>query len=238
MTVATVIEDALAELNVRMPATIAAGGTDATARLLLALCNREAKEQILRHDWQRLIVENSFTSLAQVQQTGALPTNFSRFLYNTTVWNSTQRKPYTGPVKSNDWQSLIVAQPSGAGTYGWWRIINGVLCITPAPAAGETLTFETISRKFCLPSAGGVPTERFASGDDEMLLDEYLMQLGIQWRFGAGTKGFDYSEMLSDYERAFERIASYDKGTSRALYPQADRTMPTAPQWSGVIPAP
>ena len=233
MTVASIIGDALAELNVRMPTTIAAGSQDATARLLLALCNKEAAEQVLRHDWQVLVVENEFTTLAQVEQTGALPANYSRFVSDTTIWNASRGYTYSGPVKSRDWQAL---RRGTGGNRGWWRVLNNQLHITPAPTAGEMLTFETMSKRFCLPAAGGDPTARFTSGDDETVLDEYLIQLGIMWRFGAGTKGFDYSEMMADYERAFERIASNDRGTLAAIYPQADRGggMDT-PAWSGVI---
>lgn len=233
MTLSTVIDDALAQLNVKMPAAIAAQSTDKTARLLLALANREARHQVAEHDWQALIVQNSFAALAQAAQTGALPTGFARLVNNTHIWNSTQRTRYAGPTTSNRWQADTI---SGAtSVYGTWRIINGVLNLNPVPTAGDLITFESIDSRFANLAGGGTGA-RFVSGDDEYRLDELLLELGIIWRFGAGTKGFDYSEAMADWTRHRDTVASQDKGTPGIVVPQSSGQsgMPFL-NWDGVI---
>jgi hypothetical protein len=234
MTCLTLIQDAAIDLGLAPPAA-AVGSTDATARKLLRLANKEGDELLKRHDWQVLTTERTFTSLATVEQTGFIPDDYSRLIYNAEIWDRTRNLKFAGPTPSRVWQEL--QSGLSGGIVGWWRLLGGEINVFPAQDAGNTLAFEYISKNWAV-SSGGTARAKFEEDTDDTLLDEQLMVLGIVWRFGASTKGFDYSEALADYERALEKVASRDRGTGVIYPPPAESTIPPLPTWSGTITVP
>jgi hypothetical protein len=83
--------------------------------------------------------------------------------------------------------------------------------MSPVPQAGDILAYEYVST-YWLTNAGG-DTERAAwtADDDVAKLDEELITLGVTWRF-LKSKGLDYSEAFSTYERMVERKLGNDGG--------------------------
>src|SRR5262245_21629113 len=167
-------------LGLPPPATIA--GTDTTSRLLFSLANQEGGELMRRHDWQALTVERTFTSLATVAQTGAIPADYDRLVYNAEVWDRSRHLKFAGPTPSRVWQDLQTNLTGGI--VGWWRLLGGELNIFPAQPAGNTLAFEYISRNWAL-SSGSVARAAFQEDTDTARIPEHLITLGIMWRYGA-----------------------------------------------------
>jgi hypothetical protein len=182
--------------------------TDQQAQQLRELANEEGYQLSQAHAWQALIREKIYTTIAQEEQTAAVPADFSYYL-NDSMFNRSQNRKVIGPLNQFEWQQ----QKSGP-TYLTvelaFRFRNNQLLITPTPVAGETLAFEYITLNWC-ESAGGTEQQYFIADDDVALLDEDLMSLGVEWRF-LKAKGFDYSEAFRKYQIELQRRMSRDGG--------------------------
>lgn len=233
MSLLTICQDAASQLGLQQPSSIV-GSSDLTAQILFRLANQAGKELMRYHDWQDLIVVKSFTTVAQVEQTNALATDYDRLVYNAELWNTSLNLRYVGPTTQRTWRWLNSAGVA-AGVTGWWRIIGGALQIYPAPTAGQTLVFEYISKNFC-QSSGGAGQAAWAADTDVGVLDEELFTLEIVWRFRQ-ARGFpQYAEDLATCEREKEKAAARDRGTGR-VRPDAtfDAGWPPAPFFNGTI---
>ena len=173
----------------------------------LALARREGRELARRHDWQRLVVPYTFTTVALEAQ-AALPADYDHFVPDVEIWNRSSNTRYCGPVFSNEWMQLRSGFSSGA--HGWWRLIGNVLHLYPAPTAGQTIALEYVSKNWCA-SGAGVTQSTWLANADVGLISEELMSLGITWRW-LQAKGMDYAEHMATYERELERMASRDRG--------------------------
>jgi hypothetical protein len=189
------------------------GSNDLTAQILLEFANQEGEELARYHDWQALVVQKTFTTLAQVAQTNALPSDdYDRMVYSPEVWNRSLNLRYRGPTNSREWQRVLTGV--GAGVAGWWRIVGGELNIYPAPTAGQTLAFEYISRNWA-ESSGGTAQDSFMADTDVSLLPERIILLGMVWRY-RHSRGFaQYAEDMATYEREKEKAAARDRATGR-----------------------
>lgn len=237
MTLLTVISGdeygAAVECGVTPPTSII-GSSDPNAPLFLRRANQVGRELAKRHDWQKLKVDFTFTSLATEAQT-ALPSAFQRFLPYVEMWNRSLAQPYSGPTDDYTW-GRIKGMSYTAVTPGYWRIIGGGIEITPAPTAGQTIAIPYISKNWVRPSGGTGSTDKayFTVDTDSSLIDEELLALGIVWSWKS-SKGFDYAEFMATHEREMERACSRDRG------PQAPIVMSRAPTdafpstWPGVV---
>lgn len=189
------------------PPTAIIGSTDPNVPVLLRLAQQEGRELSRRHDWQALKVDYTVPSLATEAQT-ALPADYQRLLPYPELWNRSLGLRYTGPTDDVTWGRLKAFNVnSGVGN---WRLIGGLLQITPAPAAGQTLALPYISKNWARSSLG-VAQSRFLADTDTTVLPESLITLGVVWRWKK-TKGFDYAEDMVTYERELERACSRDRG--------------------------
>lgn len=232
MSLLSICQNVASDLGLRQPVAIV-GATDLTAQILFRLANKEGKELSRWHDWQALINEVTFTSLATEEQTDALdPDVYDRMIYNPEVWNRSTNQRYAGPTQQRYWQR-IKAQTT-VGAIGMWRILGKQLHIYPVPTAGQTIAFEIISKNWC-ESSGGTAQSAFMVDTDTALLDESVMELGMIWRYRAGRGFPQYAEDMVTYEGAKERAASSDRGTGR-IRPESTAGQPLSnPLWSGVI---
>ena len=157
--------------------------------------------------------------------------DYDRLVYGAELWDRTRNMKFSGPTSSRVWQELQAGLTGGVT--GWWRIFGGEIHIFPAQPAGLTLSFEYVSKNWAL-SSGSVAQEKFLADEDTTVLSEDLITLGIMWRYGATTKGFDYAENMSTYERELEKIAGRDRAMA-PIYPRSDGGSPVSPVWSGTI---
>lgn len=233
MALLDIIQKVAPRLGLRRPPAVVGATGDLTAQTLLELANQEGDELSRFHDWQDLIVEKTFTTLAQVAQTDALPADdYDRLPHNPEFWNRTLNLRYAGPAPQRVWQQLQTGV--SAGTVGWWRILGGQLCIYPAPTAGQTLAFEYLTKNWCESASGDAQSE-FMADTDVVRLPERIMQLGLIWRWKA-SKSFAYGEDLETYEREKEKAAANDRGTGRIRGGGTDvGDLLAGPNWNGII---
>lgn len=230
MSLLTLVQEVAGSLNLPQPASVV-GNTDPDAILFLNLAKREGRSLSRRHDWQKLIVEHTQTTLATVAQT-ALPAAYGRLMPDVEIWNRTTNTRYVGPVSSGEWVRLNTGISGGVA--GWWRLIGGVLNIYPAPTAGQTIAFEYITKNWC-QSSGGTGQANWAADSDVGVISEDLMGLGLTWRW-LKAKGMDYAEDMATYEREFELDSSRDRGIRvMAVGKAALDNYPPTPFWNGTI---
>lgn len=210
MSLLTMIQDVTAELSLTRPTAVIAS-TDPQMLLLVRLANNEGRALAGRHNWQALTTEASFTTVAQASQTSSIPSDFDRLIPET-MFNRTTNRRVHGPIDVSEWQEIqssLVTRVNPA-----FRIRGGVILITPNPTAGQSVYYEYISKNWC-QSSGGTAQAAWAVDSDTGKLNEYLMTLGIIWRFRA-TSGLDISAQLADYERAVTDAILRD-GSKRSI---------------------
>lgn len=211
MSLLTIVNRAQAMLNLPVTTTVYSN-TGETQKQLLALCNMAGDVLMREHEWQSLVTEQSFTTVATEQQTGhTLPSDLDRII-NETLWNRSTTDPVYGPLTSQSWQ----AQKAQVTSTVWsqYRLRGNSFWLLPAPAAGQSIYYEYVSSKWC-QSAGGVAQSAWAADTDTAKLPEHLLTLGLVWRW-LEAKGLDYTQRYDEYEREKAKIVSRD-GTRRKL---------------------
>lgn len=232
MTLLTIVQDAAVILGLAEPAVVIAS-TDLATKKLLKLANQAGRELSKYHDWQTLIVEQAYTSIATEEQTNALPsTDYGRMVYNPEIWDRTSNLRLAGPTPQRYW-ALLKSGIGTGGVTGYWRILGNELRILPVMTAGHTLGFEYISRRWA-QSSGGTPQETFLNDADTALVPEELITLEIIWRFRQSRGFAQYAEDLSTCEREKEKAAAADRGTGRIRTERNDYN-PQMPTWNGTV---
>lgn len=195
-------------LELGIPTTIAViSSQDTQIRQLLALADREGREQVAAPlQWPQLQKTQTIT-LVNGQASYSFPTDFNAYIQNT-IWNPSMRWPVAGPISPQNWEflksGLINSQP-------WmrYRIWQGQIFFDPTPTstnAGQTVTIEYQSNSYC-QSAAGTPQKKWAADTDTFLLPEDIMVLGLKWRWLA-AKRLDYSEEKQAWANACDREVS------------------------------
>lgn len=124
---------------------------------------------------------------------------------NRTGWDRTRKWELVGPVTAREWQFLTSGYPATGFLYRF-RVMGGFVYMHPPPQAVSRIIFEYYTRNWC-QSAAGVAQSAWAADTDVPLLDDYLITLGVKWRF-LRAKGLDYAQEARTYEDAVERAMS------------------------------
>ncbi len=191
-TLLDLVNDAALELGLPTTTTVV-GSQDTQVKQLLALAQREGREQVASPvQWPQLQKIQSIT-LVSGQASYPFPSDFKSYI-SQTIWNPSMRWTVAGPMSPQDWEflksGLINSQP-------WmrFRIWQGQIFFDPTPTttnAGQAVTVEYQSNSFCT-SSGGTPQSQWLADDDTFALPDDVMVLGLKWRFLA-AKRLDYSE--------------------------------------------
>ena len=208
MSLLTIVQQAMTSINLPSP-TAVISSNDELVKQFLALSNEEGKSLSRRFDWQRLVKEGSFTTLAAETQVAVITTTFTDYgLYiPTTMWNRTSAWPVIGPIPGQEWAALK-ASGLNASTQSAFRIRGDSILFYPTPTAGDSVYFEYISKNWNISDAS-VEQSAWVSDTDTALIDEELIKLGIKWRF-LRAKGLSYGEEFNEYEMAVAKIAAHD----------------------------
>jgi len=202
MSLLTIVQQACRSPGVGLPAPAAVTtSSDEAVLQFLTIANEEGQELSRRTPaWTALQVETTFTTLATISQ-GSMVTIAPNcnYIINDTIWDRDLRRPVFGPLTPQFWQQQVSQVMTGP--WSQFRVQRGLLEFYPAPTAGHTCAFEYITKAWCTDSTGLVEKTLFDADTDVSLLDEYLMQLGVVWRWKQG-KGLDYAEDYAKYERA------------------------------------
>lgn len=202
------VQDAADRIGITRPTSVI-GSSDPGARMLLQCAQAEGRELARRHAWQGLTFEKTFVSVASESQTDALPSDFDRIVQDT-FWNRTQQWPIGGPMTPQDYADLVARGVNPM--HSVFRIRGNAILLAPAPAAGETMAYEYVSKFWAGTSGSITPTLAAFSGDTDIpYLDDEIMRLGIVWRYKKG-KGFEYGEDFNSYEMAVAQLSGRDGG--------------------------
>lgn len=235
MTFKTMINDVQAAVGLPVANSIITSD-DTEIKQLVAIANREGRELRRRYLWEAIRKENTFTSVAQEEQTDAFTDiEFDRFVPET-MYNRTRTRRVVGPLTPEEWaaqKSLTASVLTDA-----FIIRDGKWLSTPVPAAGDTYAFTYISKNWVLDSedAGGVA---WTADTDTGILDEDLMGLGITWRW-LKAQGLDYAEDFATYQQQVAQAIIND-GTKRTMDFGSnsnvlnDKRPPTVPEGSWAL---
>lgn len=174
MSLLTIIQDAAKEMKLRVPASVISN-PDVEVVDMLRFAQRLGRELPLRGEWQNLRTPSTFTSLAQEEQTGMVPSDLARFV-NETFWNRTRKRPLQGPMNAQQWQTIKSWTTSPV--QDTFTVYGTNIHVNPIPPAGETFAFEYITTKFCQSSGGTAQTSWLADTDTGRIPEE-LFTLGI-----------------------------------------------------------
>lgn len=176
------------------------GNTDPQVAELLACAQDEGFDLMRGGTWQVLMTVQQFSAVATAVsgtnyaiQTGAVPTNYDRFVQET-FWNRTRKRPLYGPVTPQEWENLVAWTSSPV--VDTFRFVGSNIWIIPAPVSGDNMAYEFISKNWC-QNASGTAQPQWEADTDTGILDENIMKLGVVWRFKQ-KKGLPF---MADYDK-------------------------------------
>lgn len=221
--------DVAVDCNIDRP-TALFGSSDPNAVKLLRAVQKSGLLLAKRHNWQALVVQHTFTTTATEAQADGLPSDYDRLNYATPIFNTSDNSCYFGPQTGRAW--VIEKYGIVPNILGRWRIINGVLNLLPAPAAGITLALEYISANWVTKEDASSAAE-FEGDNDTPKIPDHLIELDAVWRW-KHQNGLDYAEDMATFERELETAAARDGGLS-PIVPASRREDFISPTWPGTI---
>jgi len=197
MTCLSIIQDVALRINLPKPST-AAQSADPAIQQLIGLATKEGEWQTSQYDWQVMLLEGTFNTVATEVQVTNITSTFPMFkaILNDTMWNRSLRRPVFGPLTAQRWEQLeaMVMQ----GPWNQYQIRGNQIRFIPVPSAGQPIFFQYKSTAWC-QSATGTPQGSFMADTDILMLDEATFKLGLEWRWKK-AKGLDYAQDFEDYE--------------------------------------
>lgn len=192
-------------LEVGIPTTtVVISSTDTQIKQLLALADREGREQVAAPvQWPQLTKTQTIT-LVNGTASYAFPADFNAYIPST-IWNPSMRWSVAGPISPQNWEflksGLINTQP-------WmrYRIWQSRIFFDPTPTttnAGQTVTIEYQSNAYC-NSAAAAAQSKWTADTDTFALPEDILVLGLKWRWLA-AKRLDYGEEKKAYSDAVDK---------------------------------
>lgn len=197
-----IVQDACTDVGQPRP-TVVASSTDETPRRMLRLLNKAGTQLMREFEWPRLRVVETFTAVAQEEQTEPSTTEFARLAPQSTIWHVNTQRQVIGPVSLEKWNQLHVFPVSTAQFY--WTIIGLRFSIYPVPTTSDQFTFAYVFQKWTSNAAGTVFGLEFTADDDTHLLDDELLTLELVWRWKQAI-GIDYGEDMATCNRYKELL--------------------------------
>lgn len=219
MTLLSIIQDAALNLGLSAPSLVI-GSTDQQTQELLAALNNEGQALTrMTPILPQLIRRGSWTTLASDYQ-GPLETIMPgyRYLAHDTLWDRTMMWPIVGPLTPQQWEFLKARAVQGPN-YSYRIMVDDTtnqnsLYLLPSPPAGETFYLEFVSKYWVSNAAGTTTYPKFSASDaDIALIDEYMLQLGTEWRW-LRIKGFEnWKDRYQDYLAYRNSVFGQDSGS-------------------------
>jgi hypothetical protein len=199
--------------------TAVATSTDNNVLQLLKLANIEGRVLNNRFRFEKTVEEVVFTVSATANHgtiasitsvSGASVTGMTsgfNYILNDTIWDRTLQRPVFGPLSASHRAGLKASAVTGP--YAEYFIRGGILHTIPATTTAN-YAFEYKSKFWC-ENATGQGQPRWMADSDVGRLDEFVMHLGLIWRWKK-SKGFDYAEDMETYEREVVNYMARDGG--------------------------
>ncbi len=202
-------QDAATEVKLSAPSAVIGISNDPDAVLLTRALIKTCR-QLQAYDWQKLVREKTFTTVAAETQTDTpLPTDLLRFI-SKTIFNRTKRLPVGGPLSPLEWQSIkATAQTS---SYDYFRLRGNAWLMSPTPSAGDTIAYEYITKNLGTDSTGVTERSAFSADADLTYFDDELMVLGISMNV-LDIDGNDYAERSMQFQTRLSKMLIEDQGS-------------------------
>jgi hypothetical protein len=181
------------------------GNPAPTARRLLRYANKTGDRVMREYAWQALRRTSAFTALAQIEQSGAIPADFDRFIAET-FWDRTNKVLVPGPVGAVEFQSLSSLTVTGASRKFAYR--GNAVHVLPAPDGGESYAFDYVSNLWCSNGAGAGQTA-FLADTDVPYLDAELMVCGIMAEW-LSSEGMPVAAAAGQYDSRYRTLIGND----------------------------
>ena len=156
--------------------------------------------ELLQYNWNQNKAQITFTSNAisyqgQIDALAGGADGFSSLLPDT-VWNTTQRIRYDGPVTDETWAAISALQIAGPPYI--YYVGGGGLSLSPAPAAGDTIVMY-FNTNYSIMSGGTTPSTTITSDDDTILFPDDVLLKGFEaiWK---KQKGEPYTDDWNDFQ--------------------------------------
>jgi len=217
------------ELGLPRPASVV-GLSDVQSVQLLSLLQSSGSELLLYYPWQQFAKIHTL-ALVGLQESYTLPTDLS-YYRDQTQWDSQNHWPLLGPKSAQEWawlkNSFVASLPRMR-----FRIQQNTFKVYPPPPIGTLQTFymEYISAFWVMGAAGSAPTKELITLDDDILwYDPWLLVKYVKYKYYS-LKGFNTTEVRSDFMRVFESLTGKDTGAEKLnLSPQVQE--PYVGPWS------
>lgn len=186
--------------NIPRPAAVARA-SDPTSRRLLSCAREEIRMLAAAGDWQELRREASFPLSPGVDSypLSAIAADIDRIVPQT-CWSRTSGGQIDGPLSPQAWARDAATATGATGSVAAFRILAGEMAFTPTPASAETVVFEYVSATPVLAADGVVKRRTWEDDGDTPLLDDYLVELGMRWRFMASIN-LEHAQIRAAYEQ-------------------------------------
>lgn len=166
---------------------------------------KSALDSLLRYgDWQELTKEGTLLTTGQkcwYLLDGICPDFYS--LINNTIYIKDTQEKVIGAINPQDWMQEKYFCESNSGIK--FRIQGGMIKFLTPPPSGTKIVFQYRSSAVCLdPQQGYLEKNTITKNTDIPIFDEYLVKLGILWRW-LKRNGMDYTEELVEYERELKK---------------------------------
>ena len=208
------------KLQIARPSAIVASDDD-TARLLLQCAKHECEALVRRPEqgWKALIREHTFTTVA-AQAEYSLPSDFKYFI-DETMWDRSNYWQLRGPLTQKEWQNVkssVLGQSvtprnryqlrsDGAATNPTVEFV-----LDPTPTEASDMVYEYVTNGYAIDAAiAGAVVSSWTKDTDEPLLDQYLIELGMVWRY-LSRKGLPYEEEWNEWDTQVEAAIARDGG--------------------------
>jgi hypothetical protein len=198
MSLLTVVQDVCEVVGVAQPSTVfGAINADRTMQEMLR-CANEMAQRISgdTREWAEMQAVGTFTGPGDAF---TVPSDFRRMLLTSEIWKSVQTQyPMLYISDLNEW--LQRRARNYMDSRGEWINYAGKVRFAPPLNAGETATYAYLTKNCILLNGGGVGSS-FQSDDDQFLLDERLLKLGMisLWK---QNKGSPYAEDMGTFSDA------------------------------------
>lgn len=194
------------------PGSNAYASTDQGIVQMVGLLNSCGRELLTMREWQRMIVDYSFTVAAPDTGFYTLPADYSRHI-DQTDWNPSNRLPLGGPLTKQDATYLLATNLASSTIYiSFWEQDGQFVILPQPPPVGQKITFSYMSRYWVC--AAGAPTvlakDAPTAPDDILMFDPILIQKLLKLRFKE-AKGFDTTAASQQFNNALMALGGQDK---------------------------
>lgn len=166
---------------------------------------KSALDSLLRYgDWQELTKEGILRTSGKKDKylmEEVCPDFYS--ILNNTIYVKDGNEKLIGAITPQDWMREKYFNEASSNTK--FIIQNGMIKFLTPPADGIKIVFQYRSDVVCLDAKNGyMEKSSITQNSDIPVFDEYLVKLGILWRW-LKRNGMDYSEEYNEYEREIKK---------------------------------